>query len=153
MLCDRAADILISGIAHIAVDQKRILIVKNILDRLFDSFRSRNVRIAEAEVIDVVGAVNGSHLLALLEHRTDDGTVGDVAFHFLGNHIYLLKNRSLKLFHYFTMPRMIRSLYFDTALNQQGILKSTLLFFGRRCNRIVYEELLRHVKNGTAIFP
>ena len=83
MLRNLCADIFKTGVAHISVNEDRIFVRHNINNRFLYCIRSRHVRVAQTEVIYMICAVDGGHLLAFLEHSSDDGAVRYVAFHFL----------------------------------------------------------------------
>ena len=90
MLRNLCADIFKTGVAHISVNEHRIFVSNYIYDCIFYSTGSRYIRVTQTEVIYMIRAVDGGHLLAFFEHSSDDGAVLNIAFHFLRNHYSLL---------------------------------------------------------------
>ena len=73
--------VLKSGVAHISVENHRVLCIHQIDDRFPHTVRRRNAGIPQAEIIDFVCPVLLSQAVALLEHHTDGGIILYKRFH------------------------------------------------------------------------
>ena len=78
----------ITGIGHVAEREGAVGACRDRFERLFDLRRRRQVGIAEAEVVHLVGAVFFAQFDPGLEHPADHGRIRDVSFDFIGNQLH-----------------------------------------------------------------
>ena len=70
-----------AGVRHVAVDLDGIVFGQDLQGGFFQSFRSGDVGVAQAEIVNVLLAVFPGELEAFLKHRPDDGIGGDHLLH------------------------------------------------------------------------